>query len=98
MFMHALLALVGTGSLVFHATLKWSAQVMLDEMPMLLLTCAGLYSIRVPIRPDALRSNLDFNITTRKTTLLLQTNDPHFWLRLRWQIGIPLFALGTCAI
>ncbi|CAE6380953.1 unnamed protein product [Rhizoctonia solani] len=91
MLMHALLALVGTGSLVFHATLKWRAQVMFDEMPMLLVTCAALYSIRVPLKPRALG--------LRKDTPNLDTDDdPHSSLRLRWQIGAPLFALGTCAI
>jgi hypothetical protein len=98
MLMHALLALVGTGSFVFHATLKWSAQVMFDEMPMLLVTCAALYSIRVPLRPGSLSSVGTAARTTGSTSLLPQVEDPHFWLRLRWQIGTPLFALCTCAV
>ncbi|CEL60894.1 Alkaline ceramidase 3 OS=Mus musculus GN=Acer3 PE=2 SV=1 [Rhizoctonia solani AG-1 IB] len=91
MLMHALLALVGTGSFVFHATLKWKAQVMFDEMPMLLVTCAALYSIRVPLKPQA--TGIIKNTTNRNND-----EDPDFWLRLRWQIGTPLFALCTCAI
>ncbi|KAF8739560.1 Alkaline phytoceramidase, partial [Rhizoctonia solani] len=91
MLMHALLALVGTGSFVFHATLKWRAQVMFDEMPMLLVTCAALYSIRVPLKPQALG-------TLRNTSYHGADEDPDFWLRRRWQIGTPLFALCTCAI
>ncbi|KAJ1304590.1 hypothetical protein OPQ81_005733 [Rhizoctonia solani] len=91
MLMHALLALVGTGSFVFHATLKWKAQVMFDEMPMLLVTCAALYSIRVPLKPQALGLRKDSTISD-------VDKDPDFWLRLRWRIGTPLFALCTCAI
>lgn len=99
--MHALLALVGIGSFVFHATLKWNAQVMFDEMPMLLVTCAALYSIRVPIRPGALKPEYSGEGTSRKANKASsppQVEDPHFWLRLRWQIATPLFALCMCAI
>ncbi|QRV94012.1 alkaline ceramidase [Ceratobasidium sp. AG-Ba] len=94
--MHALLALVGAGSFVFHATLKWRAQVMFDEMPMLLVTCAALYSIRVPIRPESLGTL----VLPRKPggSSTAEPKDQHFWLRLRWQIGTPLFALCTCII
>ena len=91
MLMHALLALVGIGSFVFHATLKWRAQVMFDEIPMLLVTCAALYSIRVPLKPRASGPRKDTpNYDTDK--------DPDFSLRLRWQVGAPLFALCTCAV
>ncbi|CAE6459164.1 unnamed protein product [Rhizoctonia solani] len=91
MLMHALLALVGTGSFVFHATLKWKAQVMFDEMPMLLVTCAALYSIRVPLRPQALGLRKDSSIRDGE-------KDQDFWLRLRWQVGTPLFALCICVV
>ncbi|KAG8781592.1 hypothetical protein FRC12_021716 [Ceratobasidium sp. 428] len=96
LLMHLLLALVGAGSFVFHATLKWRAQVMFDEMPMLLVTCAALYSIRVPIRPETLGAL----VLPRKpgTSAVAKPKDQHFWLRLRWQIGTPLFALCTCII
>jgi len=40
---HAVIAVVGTGSFIFHGTLLWHAQVMLDELPMLWGASVFLY-------------------------------------------------------
>ncbi|KAG9008068.1 hypothetical protein FRB94_013725 [Tulasnella sp. JGI-2019a] len=44
---HAFVAIIGMGSFVFHATLLWHAQVILDELPMLWSAAMGLYLTRV---------------------------------------------------
>ncbi|KAG9094999.1 hypothetical protein FS749_011336 [Ceratobasidium sp. UAMH 11750] len=36
---------IGVGSFVFHATLKWHAQVMLDELPMIFVVSLVLYLV-----------------------------------------------------
>jgi cell division protein FtsW (lipid II flippase) len=90
---HLVLALVGVGSFVFHATLKWRAQVLFDEMPMLFVACAALYCVRVPIRPETLGTLV---LNHKGVKSISKPKDQHFWLRLRWQIGTPLFAIGTC--
>lgn len=71
---------------------------MLDEMPMLLVTCAALYSIRVPVRPESLGNGSRLMAPPGKPsgTELSEPKDQHFWLRLRWRIGAPLFAICTC--
>jgi dihydroceramidase len=41
------IAVIGTGSMIFHATLKWHAQVMLDELPMIFVSALALYLLVV---------------------------------------------------
>ncbi|KAG9083143.1 hypothetical protein FRC07_014000, partial [Ceratobasidium sp. 392] len=36
---------IGLGSFVFHATLKWHAQVLLDELPMIFVVSLVLYLV-----------------------------------------------------
>jgi dihydroceramidase len=43
--------LVGLGSLLFHATLKWSMQ-MLDEVPMIYMACHILYCLMYPLESN----------------------------------------------
>lgn len=40
---HSFLTVIGLGSFVFHTTLSWHAQVILDELPMLWSASMGLY-------------------------------------------------------
>jgi len=47
---HACVVLVGFGSFVFHTTLKWHAQVLLDELPMLWSVSVALYTTSVGAR------------------------------------------------
>ncbi len=41
------LAFIGVGSATFHATLKWEAQVLLDELPMIFVSSLALYVLVV---------------------------------------------------
>ena len=41
--LHGGIAAIGVGSMIFHATLKWHAQVMLDELPMIFVSTLALY-------------------------------------------------------
>jgi len=41
------LAFIGIGSATFHATLKWEAQVLLDELPMIFVSSLALYVLVV---------------------------------------------------
>lgn len=45
---HIGIACVGIGSFIFHATLKWYAQVLLDEMPMIYVSSMVLYLVLAP--------------------------------------------------
>ncbi|KAG8856069.1 hypothetical protein FRB96_006636 [Tulasnella sp. 330] len=40
---HSFIAIIGTGSFLFHTTLSWHAQVILDELPMLWSAAMSLY-------------------------------------------------------
>ncbi|KAG8998272.1 hypothetical protein FRB94_006970 [Tulasnella sp. JGI-2019a] len=40
---HSFIAIIGTGSFIFHGTLLWHAQVILDELPMLWSAAISLY-------------------------------------------------------
>jgi len=42
---HAGIAFIGIGSFLFHATLMWHAQVLLDELPMIYVSCQAVYCI-----------------------------------------------------
>lgn len=42
---HAMIAFIGVGSFVFHATLMWHAQVLLDELPMIYTSAQALYCV-----------------------------------------------------
>ncbi|KAG8979166.1 hypothetical protein FRB94_013019 [Tulasnella sp. JGI-2019a] len=44
---HAFIIIISMGSFVFHATLLWHTQVMLDELPMLWSVVMELYLTRV---------------------------------------------------
>jgi len=41
------IAFIGAGSATFHATLKWEAQVLLDELPMIFVSSLVLYVLVV---------------------------------------------------
>ncbi|CAE6422021.1 unnamed protein product [Rhizoctonia solani] len=45
---HFGIAFVGLGSFIFHATLNWYAQVLLDEMPMIYVSSMVLYLVFAP--------------------------------------------------
>ncbi|CAE6413962.1 unnamed protein product [Rhizoctonia solani] len=45
---HIGIACVGVGSFIFHATLNWYAQVLLDEMPMIYVSSMVLYLVFAP--------------------------------------------------
>ncbi|CEL53531.1 Alkaline ceramidase 3 OS=Homo sapiens GN=ACER3 PE=1 SV=3 [Rhizoctonia solani AG-1 IB] len=45
---HFGIACVGLGSFIFHATLNWYAQVLLDEMPMIYVSSMVLYLVLAP--------------------------------------------------
>ncbi|CAE7108121.1 unnamed protein product [Rhizoctonia solani] len=45
---HFGIACVGLGSFIFHATLNWYAQVLLDEMPMIYVSSMVLYLVFAP--------------------------------------------------
>ena len=44
---HLGMVLVGAGSFIFHGTLLWHAQVLLDELPMIWTACLLVYITRV---------------------------------------------------
>ena len=41
------LALIGVGSATFHATLKWEAQMLLDELPLIFVSSLALHVLVV---------------------------------------------------
>ncbi len=41
------LALIAVGSATFHATLKWKAQVLLDELPLIFVSTLALHVLVV---------------------------------------------------
>ncbi|KAJ1305235.1 hypothetical protein OPQ81_000264 [Rhizoctonia solani] len=45
---HFGIACIGLGSFIFHATLNWYAQVLLDEMPMIYVSSMVLYLVFAP--------------------------------------------------
>ncbi|KAG8776846.1 hypothetical protein FRC12_000673 [Ceratobasidium sp. 428] len=45
---HFGIACIGIGSFIFHATLNWYAQVLLDEMPMIYVSSMVLYLVLAP--------------------------------------------------
>jgi len=47
MLAHSFLSIIGVGSFVFHGTLKWHAQVMLDELPMIWSAAVFMYLVLV---------------------------------------------------
>ncbi|KAF8307453.1 alkaline phytoceramidase [Clavulina sp. PMI_390] len=51
--MHAFIAVIGIGSSIFHLTLKWYAQVVLDELPMIFSASTSLYVLLVSRNPNA---------------------------------------------
>ncbi|KAB5589483.1 Vesicle-associated membrane protein 7B [Ceratobasidium theobromae] len=51
-------AVIGLGSAVFHATLKWHAQVLLDELPMIFLVSLMLYIPSQPLLARSSKSNV----------------------------------------
>jgi len=53
---HALIAFIGIGSFVFHATLMWHAQVLLDELPMIYVSFQALYCVLLEGRASSSRT------------------------------------------
>ena len=49
------LAFIGAGSATFHATLKWEAQVLLDELPMIFVSSLVLYVLVVSDKDSTLQ-------------------------------------------
>jgi len=49
---HVGIACIGLGSLAFHATLQWHAQVLLDELPMIWVGCQALYCVLAEGHPE----------------------------------------------
>jgi dihydroceramidase len=45
---HFGITFIGLGSLIFHATLNWYTQVLLDEMPMIYVSSLVLYLVLAP--------------------------------------------------
>jgi len=53
---HAMIAFIGIGSFVFHATLMWHAQVLLDELPMIYTSFQALYCVLLEGKPSSSRT------------------------------------------
>jgi dihydroceramidase len=53
---HAMIAFIGIGSFLFHATLMWTAQVLLDELPMIYCSFQALYCLLLEGRPTSTAS------------------------------------------
>jgi dihydroceramidase len=49
---HAMIAFIGIGSFLFHSTLMWTAQVLLDELPMIYVSFQVLYCLLLEGRPS----------------------------------------------
>ncbi|KIM28979.1 hypothetical protein M408DRAFT_329022 [Serendipita vermifera MAFF 305830] len=50
---HGMIAFIGIGSFLFHATLMWTAQVLLDELPMIYVSFQVLYCLLLEGRPSS---------------------------------------------
>ena len=48
-----MIAFIGIGSFLFHATLMWTAQVLLDELPMIYVSFQVLYCLLLEGRPSS---------------------------------------------
>lgn len=53
---HAMIAFIGIGSFMFHATLMWTAQVLLDELPMIYCSFQALYCLLLEGQPTPIAS------------------------------------------
>jgi len=58
---HAMIAFIGIGSFLFHATLMWTAQVLLDELPMIYVSFQALYCLLLEGRPSP-TSSYNYNL------------------------------------
>ncbi|KAF8603721.1 alkaline phytoceramidase [Ceratobasidium sp. AG-I] len=71
------IACVGLGSFIFHATLKWYAQVLLDEMPMIYVSSMVLYLVLAPPTGSGSLA-LKAGVTAIPTTVtIVYLNWPH---------------------
>jgi len=75
---HALIAIIGTGSFIFHGTLLWHAQVMMDELPMLWCSSMLLYlsGVGAEDRPSLVSKVLMAMVPTGVSWIYLQYPDP----------------------
>ncbi|QRV78430.1 alkaline ceramidase [Ceratobasidium sp. AG-Ba] len=65
---HFGIACIGAGSFIFHATLNWYAQVLLDEMPMIYVSSLVLYLVLAPANGSG-SPKLKFGVAAIPTTV-----------------------------